>query len=174
MACWESEEIMRQGLLNPARLAALAGACALLSAPGFAQSVTVYGGGKTQTYSDRDRAEPRVISAGQLRERARDQRARRLLTERRILSVIDTRDTVEARALADALLEVYLPRDAGQNERIFTRYGVVPRQTDAFYRSFERVTQEQSTGVRIYRQSIFDDVTTERLQQITDAVTEAE
>lgn len=160
---------MRQTSKNGPRLLALVGTIALLSAPALAQSVTVYGGGKSKTYSSQERTSPRVIAGGENRETAFDKRVQRFATERKVQSILENRDTEEARETSDAMMRIILRgnRDARRNYSRF--YPYYARSTD-FYARLEQTMREQKAGIRVYRQSVLDDVSSEDLQRVAKAM----
>ena len=160
---------MRQTYKNGPRLLALVGTIALLSAPALAQSVTVYGGGKSKVYSSQERTSPRVIAGGENRETSFDKRVQRFATERKVQSILENRDTEEARATSDAMMRIILRgnRDARRN---YSRYYPYYARSADFYARLEQTMREQKAGIRVYRQSVLDDVSSEDLQRVAKAM----
>lgn len=160
---------MRQTFVSGTRLLSLIGAVALLSAPALARDVTVYGGGKSKTYSSQEDGAVRVIAYGQDRETAMDKRVKRFATERKVQSIIQTRDTDEARETSDAMMRIILSgnRDA---RRQYSRYYPYHVRSAEFYAQLERKMSEQKSGVRVYRQSILDKTSDADLKQVSEAM----
>ncbi len=160
---------MRQAFKNGPRLLALVGTIVLLSAPALAQSVTVYGGGKSKTYSSQERTYPRVIAGGENRETAFDKRVQRFAMERKVQSILENRDTEEARETSDAMMRIILRgnRDARKN---YSRYYPYHARSADFYARLEQTMREQKAGIRVYRQSVLDDVSTDDLQRVAKAL----
>ena len=160
---------MRQTHLNGPRLLALAGTLLLLSAPALAESVTVYGGGKSKTYSSQERVSPVIIAGGENRETAFEKRVQRFATERKVQSILEDRDTEEARETSDAMMRVILRgnRDAQKN---YSRYYPYHARSADFYARLEQTMREQKAGIRVYRQSVLDDVSSEDLQRVAKAM----
>ena len=160
---------MRQTYKNGPRLLALAGTLLLLSAPALAESVTVYGGGKSKTYSSQERVSPVIIAGGENRETAFEKRVQRFATERKVQSILEDRDTEEARETSDAMMRVILRgnRDAQKN---YSRYYPYHARSADFYARLEQTMREQKAGIRVYRQSVLDDVSSEDLQRVAKAM----
>ena len=160
---------MRQSFVSGARILTVASALALLSAPALARDVTVYGGGKSKTYTTDEDRSPRVIAWGEERQTAMDRRAKRFVLERKVQSIIETRDTDEARETSDAMLRVILSgnRDA---RRQYSRYYPYHVRSDEFYRLLERKLDERKAGVRVYRQSILDNRSAADLDRVAEAL----
>lgn len=160
---------MRQTHKNGPRLLALAGTLLLLSAPALAESVTVYGGGKSKTYSSQERVSPAIIAGGENRETAFEKRVQRFATERKVQSILEDRDTEEARETSDAMMRVILRgnRDAQNN---YSRYYPYHARSADFYARLEQTMREQKAGIRVYRQSVLDDVSSEDLQRVAKAM----
>lgn len=169
MALLELEEFMRQTFLSGPRLLSLIGAVALLTAPALARDVTVYGGGKSKTYSSQEDGDVRVIAYGKVRETAMDKRVKRFATEREVQSIIQSRDTEEARETSDAMMRIILRgnRDA---RRQYSRYYPYHVRSADFYERLERKMNEQKAGVRVYRQSILDKTSDEDLKRVSEAM----
>ena len=169
MALLELEELMRQTLVSGSRILTLVGALALLSAPALARDVTVYGGGKSKIYKTDDDRGPVVIAYGQERQTRLDRRVKRFALERKIQTIIETRDSEEARETSDAMLRVMLRgnRDArGQYSRYYPYYA---RSAD-FYHRLERKLAERKAGVRVYRQSILDTTADADFERVVEAL----
>lgn len=160
---------MRYTLVSGRRLLPLIGAFALLSAPALARDVTVYGGGKSKTYSSQNERGVRVIAYGQARETAMDKRVKRFATERKVQSIIQSRETDEARETSDAMMRIILRgnRDA---RRQYSRYYPYHVRSADFYERLERKMSEQKAGVRVYRQSILDKTSDADLERVTEAM----
>ena len=160
---------MRQTYKNGPHFLALVGTIALLSAPALAQSVTVYGGSKSKTYSSQERTTPRIIAGGENRETSFDKRVQRFATERKVQSILENRDTEEARATSDAMMRIILRgnRDARRN---YSRYYPYYARSADFYARLEQTMREQKAGIRVYRQSVLDDVSSEDLQRVAKAM----
>lgn len=160
---------MRQAFKNGPRLLALVGTIVLLSAPALAQSVTVYGGGKSKTYSSQERTSPQIIAGGENRETAFDKRVQRFAMERKVQSILENRDTEEARETSDAMMRIILRgnRDARKN---YSRYYPYHARSADFYARLEQTMREQKAGIRVYRQSVLDDVSRDDLQRVAKAL----
>lgn len=168
-ALLELEELMRQTLVSGPRILSLIGAVALLSAPALARDVTVYGGGKSKTYTSQEDDRPRVIAYGQERQTAMDRRVKRFALERKVQSIIQTRDSEESRETSDAMMRVILRgnRDA---RRQYSYYFPYHARSDGFYARLERKLAERQSGVRVYRQSILDKTTDADLDRVAEAL----
>ena len=160
---------MRQTFVSRARLLSLIGAVALLSAPALARDVTVYSGGKSKTYSSQEDGAVRVIAYGQDRETAMDKRVKRFATERKVQSIIQNRDTDEARETSDAMMRIILRGNRDARRQYSKHYPYHVRSAD-FYEQLERKMSEQKAGVRVYRQSILDKTSDEDLKQVSEAM----
>ncbi|MFN3214510.1 MAG: hypothetical protein ACE37M_15505 [Henriciella sp.] len=160
---------MRRNYRNAPRLLAILGTAALLAAPALARDVTVYGGGKSKTYSSQERTSPRVIAGGENRQTAFDKRVQRFATERKVQTILETRDTEEARETSDAMMRLILRgnRDARRN---YSRYYPYYARSADFYARLEQTMREQKAGIRVYRQSVLDDVSSADLQRVADAM----
>lgn len=160
---------MRQAFKNGPRLLAFVGTIVLLSAPALAQSVTVYGGGKSKTYSSQERTSPQIIAGGENRETAFDKRVQRFAMERKVQSILENRDTEEARETSDAMMRIILRgnRDARKN---YSRYYPYHARSADFYARLEQTMREQKAGIRVYRQSVLDDVSRDDLQRVAKAL----
>ena len=172
-ALLELEELMRQTFVSGSRILTIVGALALLSAPALARDVTVYGGGKSKTYkTDEDRG-PRVIAWGEERQTSIDRRVKRFALERKVQSIIETRDSEEARETSDAMMRVILTgnRDA---RRQYSRYYPYHARSDEFYRLLDRRLNERAKGVRVYRQSILDKRADADLERVAKALEETD
>ncbi len=160
---------MRQTFVSGSRLLSLIGAVALLSAPALARDVTVYGGGKSKTYSSQEDSAVRVIAYGEERETAMDKRVKRFATERKVQSIIQNRETDEARETSDAMMRIIL-RGNRDVRRQYSRYYPYHVRSTEFYEQLERKMSEQKAGVRVYRQSILDKTSDEDLKQVSEAM----
>ena len=151
---------MGQYRLKLSHVATLMGAATLLATPALARDVTVYGGGKSKTYSTQERSTPKVIAGGKDRVSVIDRRAERFAMERKIQSILESRDTDEARATSDALMRIIVRgnKDARREYSSYFPYHV--RSAD-FYAQLKQRMREQEAGVRVYRQSVLDDVPSE-------------
>lgn len=169
MALSELEEFMRQISVSGPRILTLMGAFALLAAPALARDVTVYGGGKSKTYNSQERSTPRVIAGGQNRETAVDKRVERFAIERKVQTILEDRDTEEARENSDAMMRIILRgnRDARKN---YSRYYPYHARSAGFYARLEQTMREQKAGIRVYRQSVLDDVSSDDLQRVAKAM----
>ena len=160
---------MRRTYRNAPRLLAILGTAALLTAPALARDVTVYGGGKSKTYSSQERTSPQVIAGGENRQTAFDKRVQRFAIERKVQTILETRDTEEARETSDAMMRLILRgnRDARRN---YSRYYPYYARSADFYARLEQTMREQQAGIRVYRQSVLDDVSSEDLQRVAKAM----
>ena len=169
MALQELEEFMRQTFVSGPRLLSLVGAFALLSAPALARDVTVYGGGKSKTYNAQEDGAVRVIAYGQDRETAMEKRVKRFATERKVQSIIQNRETDEARESSDAMMRIIL-RGNHDARRQYSRYYPYHVRSADFYERLERKMGEQKAGVRVYRQSILDKTSNQDLERVSEAL----
>ena len=160
---------MRQTLISGTRILSLIGAVALLSAPALARDVTVYGGGKSKTYTSQEDDHPRVIAYGQERKSAMDKRVKRFTQERKVQSIIQTRDSEEARETSDAMMRVILRGNRDARRQYSYHYPYHARSAD-FYARLERKLEERKAGVRVYRQSILDKTTDADLDRGAEAL----
>ena len=160
---------MRQTLVSGPRILSLIGAVALLSAPALARDVTVYGGGKSKTYSSQENDGPRVIAYGQERKTAMDKRVKRFTLERKVQSIIQTRDSEEARETSDAMMRVILRGNRDARRQYSYYYPYHARSAD-FYARLERKLEERKAGVRVYRQSILDKTSNADLDRVAEAL----
>lgn len=160
---------MRHTFVSAPRLLSLIGAVALLSAPALARDVTVYGGGKSKTYKAQEDRAPRVIAYGQDRRTATDKRVERFAMERKVQSILQARDTDEARETSDAMMRIIL-RGNQKARRQYSRYYPYHVRSADFYDRLARKMREQKAGVRVYRQSILDDASSEDMARVTDAM----
>ena len=161
---------MPSNFANGPRLLALVGSVALLATPALARDVTVYGGGKAKTYkTDEARSAPAVFEWGRERRTATDRRVERFAMERKVQTILETRDTEENRATSDAMMRIILRgnRDA---RRQYSRYYPYYARSSDFYARLQRAMQEEAAGVKVYRQSILDDVSSEDLQRVAAAM----
>jgi hypothetical protein len=160
---------MRRTYRYAPRLLAILGTAALLTAPALARDVTVYGGGKSKTYSSQERTTPQVIAGGENRQTAFDKRVQRFAIERKVQTILETRDTEEARETSDAMMRLILRgnRDARRN---YSRYYPYHARSADFYARLEQTMREQKAGIRVYRQSVLDDVSSEDLQRVAKAM----
>lgn len=177
MAVEELEEFMRQTYGFSPRILALAGAVALLSAPALARDVTVYGGGKSKTYSSVDREATddtrrvTVIAGGQNRQTVLDRRAERFVMERKVQAILADRDTDEARAASDAMMRIILRGNKNARRQYSSFFPYHVRSAD-FYARLKQRMREQEAGIRVYRQSVLDDVPSEDWQLVAKAMNE--
>lgn len=168
---------MRQICVSSPRLLALVGAFALLSAPALARDVTVYGGGKSKTYSTVDRdAEARpgavkVIAGGQNRQSLYEKRAERFAMERKVQAILANRDSDEARATSDAMMRIILRGNKNARRQYSSFFPYHVRSAD-FYARLQRTMREREAGVRVYRQSVLDDVPSEDWQRVAEAMSD--
>ena len=169
MALLEPEELMRQTLVSGPRILSLIGAVALLSAPALARDVTVYGGGKSKTYTSQETDHPRVIAFGEARATTMEKRVKRFALARKVQSIIQTRDSEDAREASDAMMRVILSgnRDARRQYSYYYTYHV---RTDDFYARLERKLDERNAGVRVYRQSNLDKRSDADLDRVAEAL----
>ena len=171
MAGLELEEFMRLTKVSGSRLLALVGAVSLLSTPALARDVTVYSGGKSRVIETGTERPVQVIAWGQPRETAFERRVERFQLERNVQALLMARDTEEEIAVSDAMLRILARgnRDARRQYSIYFPYHA--RSAD-FYEQLRRVMREQQAGVRVYRQSILDNIASEDLQLVAEALNE--
>ena len=160
---------MGQYRLKRSHVAVLIGAAALLTAPALARDVTVYGGGKAKTYSTQERSAPKVIAGGKDRVTALDRRAERFSMERKIQSILDNRDTEEARATSDAMMRIIV-RGNKDARREYSRYFPYHVRSADFYAQLKQRMRQQEAGIRVYRQSVLDDVPSEDWIRVAKAM----
>ena len=160
---------MPKTLATSSRILALIGGMALLSAPALARDVTVYGGGKSKTYSADEDKGVRVIAYGETLESRQEKRIKRFNTERKVRSIIETRDSEDARETSDAMQRVILSGDRDAL-RTYSSYHPHYALSDSLYNRLDRKAAERKAGVRVYRQSILDKTTNEDLDRIAEAL----
>jgi hypothetical protein len=160
---------MGQYRLKLSHVATMIGATALLSAPALARDVTVYGGGKSKTYSTQERSAPNVIAGGKDRVTSIDRRVDRFAMERNIQSILDKRDTEEARETSDAMMRIIV-RGNKDATREYSRYFPYHVRSADFYAQLKQRMREQEAGVRVYRQSVLDDVPSEDWIRVAKAM----
>lgn len=160
---------MGQYRLKLSHVATMIGATALLSAPALARDVTVYGGGKSKTYSTQERSAPNVIAGGKDRVTSIDRRVDRFALERNIQSILDKRDTEEARETSDAMMRIIV-RGNKDATREYSRYFPYHVRSADFYAQLKQRMREQEAGVRVYRQSVLDDVPSEDWNRVAKAM----
>jgi|GEM_PF-2726976 len=162
---------MRRNTVSGPRLLALIGAVGLLSAPALARDVTVYGGGKSRVVETGTERPVKVIAWGTERKSAYQKRVERFTLERKIQKIIDARDTDEEAALSDAMLRIMV-RGNSDARRQYSKYYPYHYRSTRFYDQLQRAMREQAAGVRVYRQSVLDDVSSEDLQKVAEALNE--
>lgn len=160
---------MGQYRLKLSHVATMIGATALLSAPALARDVTVYGGGKSKTYATQERSAPKVIAGGTDRVTSIDRRTERFAMERNIQSILDKRDTDEARETSDAMMRIIV-RGNKDAKREYSRYFPYHVRSADFYAQLKQRMREQEAGVRVYRQSVLDDVPSEDWIRVAKAM----
>nr|WP_070959768.1 hypothetical protein [Hyphomonas sp. Mor2] len=160
---------MRRIQVSGPRLLALVGAIGLLTAPALARDVTVYGGGKSRVVETGSDGPVKVIAWGEERQSAYQKRVERFVLERKIQKIIDARDTEEEAALSDAMLRIMVRGNKNARGQ-YSRYYPYHYRSANFYQQLERTMREQQAGVRVYRQSILDDVSSEDLQRVAEAL----
>ena len=156
-------------LAKSPHLLALIGSAALLAAPALARDVTVYGGGKSKTYQTEQSRGPLVIAWGEARQTATDRRVTRFAMERKVQTILQTRDTEDARETSDAMMRIIL-RGNKDARRQYSRYFPYYHRSADFYARLQQAMREQAAGVRVYRQSILDDVSSDDLQRVAAAM----
>ncbi len=170
MAGLELEYLMgRTAPIGP-RLLALIGAVGLFSSTAIAD-VTVYSGGKSRVVETGTERPVKVIAWGEPRETAIERRVERFQLERKIQTLIEARDTEEERAVSDAMLRL-MARGNPNTRKQYSKYYPYHYRSAGFYQQIKRAVQEQRAGVRVYRQSILDDVSNEDLQLVAEALNE--
>ncbi|MEO0607713.1 MAG: hypothetical protein AAFY82_05740 [Pseudomonadota bacterium] len=151
-------------------LLALIGAVGLFASTAMAD-VTVYSGGKSRLVETGTERATKVIAWGQPRETTIQRRVERFQLERQIQTIIEARDTEEERAASDAMLRL-MARGNANSRRQYSKFYPYHYRSAGFYQSLRRAMQEQRAGVRVYRQSILDDVPNEDLQLVAKALNE--
>jgi len=164
---------MSRSFASTSRLLALITGAALLSAPAIARDVTVYGGGKSQSYQTGGERPVRVIEYGRERETREQRRVKRFQTERKVRSILDTRDTDEARETSDAMTRIILSghNEARRETSLFYPYYI---RSEAFYDALDRKLDERKSGVRVYRQSVLDKTLDADLDRVAAALNETD
>lgn len=160
---------MRRTKVSAPRLLALVGAVSLLTMPALARDVTVYGGGKSRIVETGTDRPVKVVAWGQARQTAYQKRIERFTLERKIQTILNARDTDEEVALSDAMLRIMV-RGNTDARRQYSQYYPYHYRSAAFYEQLKRAMREQRAGVRVYRQSVLDDVPSEDLQLIAEAL----
>lgn len=160
---------MGQYRLKLSHAAALMGTAILLSSPAVARDVTVYGGGKSKTYAAQERSAPKVIAGGKDRVTVIDRRAERFAIERKIQSILDDRGSDEARETSDAMMRIIV-RGNKDARREYSRYFPYHVRSADFYAQLKQRMREQEAGVRVYRQSVLDDVPSEDWIRVAKAM----
>ena len=163
---------MRKTFVFGPRLLTMIGAMALISAPALARDVTVYGGGKSKTYTTSNAdttSKPSVIAWGERRQTATDRRVERFAMERKVQIILDDRESEDARATSDAMMRIIL-RGNKMARRQYSRHFPYTHRSASFYARLNQAMREQKAGIRVYRQSILDDVSSEDLQRVAEAM----
>lgn len=160
---------MRRTQVSGPRLLALLGAVGLLTAPALARDVTVYGGGQSRVVETGSEGPVKVIAWGEERQSAYQKRVERFVLERKIQKIIDARDTEEEAALSDAMLRIMV-RGNDDARGQYSKYYPYHYRSANFYQQLERTMREQQAGIRVYRQSVLDDVSSEDLQKVAEAL----
>lgn len=160
---------MRRTQVSGPRLLALVGVVGLLTAPALARDVTVYGGGQSRVVETDNEGPVKVIAWGEERQSAYQKRVERFVLERKIQKIIDARDTEEEAALSDAMLRIMV-RGNDDARGQYSKYYPYHYRTANFYQQLERTMREQRAGIRVYRQSVLDDVSSEDLQKVAEAL----
>lgn len=161
---------MRRSAIVGPRLLALIGAVGLVTSTALAD-VTVYSGGKSRVVETGSERPTKVIAWGQPRETAIQRRVERFQLERQIQKIIEARDTEEERAASDAMLRL-MARGNAKTRGQYSKFYPYHYRSAGFYQTIRRAMQEQRAGVRVYRQSILDDVPNEDLQVVAKALNE--
>ncbi len=162
---------MRRTQVSGPRLLALIGAVGLLTAPALARDVTVYGGGKSRIVETGTDRPVKVIAWGTDRQTAYQKRVERFTLERKIQKILEARDTDEEIAVSDAMLRIMVRGNKDARKQYSKYYPYHYRSAD-FYERLTRAMREQRAGVRVYRQSVLDDVTSDDLQLVAEALNE--
>lgn len=160
---------MQRTQVSGLRLLALIGAAGLLSAPALARDVTVYGGGKSRIVETGTDRPVKVIAWGENRQTAYQKRVERFALERKVQKIIDTRDTDDEIALSDAMMRIIVRGNKNARGR-YSKYYPYHYRSAGFYEQLQRAMREQQAGVRVYRQSVLDDVSSEDLQRVAEAL----
>ena len=160
---------MRRTTVSATRLIALVGAVSLLATPALARDVTVYGGGKSRVVETGTERPVKVIAWGKNRQSAYQKRVERFTLERKIQSILNARDTDEEVALSDAMLRIMV-RGNTDARRQYSKYYPYHYRSAAFYEQLKRAMREQRAGVRVYRQSVLDEVSSDDLQLVAEAL----
>ena len=160
---------MRRRIISAPRLIALIGAVGLLAAPALARDVTVYGGGKSRIVETGTDRPVRVIAVGEDRQTVYQKRVERFKLERKVQEILNSRDTDEEVALSNAMLRIMV-RGNTDARRQYSKYYPYHYRSAAFYDKLQRAMREQRAGVRVYRQSILDDVSSDDLQRVAEAL----
>lgn len=159
---------MRRTQVSGPRLLALLGAVGLLTAPALAD-VTVYGGGQSRVVETGGEQPVKVIAWGETRQTAYQKRVDRFVLERKIQTIINARDTEEEAALSDAMLRIMVRGNEDARGQ-YSKYYPYHHRSANFYAQLQRAMREQRAGVRVYRQSVLDDVPSEDLQRVAEAL----
>lgn len=161
---------MRKTAFFGPHMIALIGAAGLFTSTALAD-VTVYSGGKSRTIKTDTDSPVKVIAWGAPRTTTIERRVERFQLERRIQTLLEARDTDEDRAVSDALLRL-MARGNRNARKQYSRYFPYHYRSTDFYVQLSRLVQEKRAGVRVYRQSILDDVTNDDLQLVAEALVE--
>ena len=162
---------MRRTIVSGPRLLALIGAVGLITAPALARDVTVYGGGKSRIVETGTDRPVKVIAWGANRKTAYEKRIERFSLERKIQKILNARDTDEEVALSDAMMRIMV-RGNKDARKQYSQYYPYHYRSAGFYEQLIRAMREQRAGVRVYRQSILDDVPGADLQLVVEALNE--
>lgn len=162
---------MRPSKVTGPRLLALVGVVGLLTAPALARDVTVYGGGKSRVVETGSDRPVKVIAWGTDRQTAYDKRIERFALERKVQKILDARETEEEIAVSDALMRIMV-RGNKDARKQYSKYYPYHYRSVGFYEQLKRAMREQRAGVRVYRQSILDDVSSDDLQRVAEALNE--
>lgn len=162
---------MRPSKVTGPRLLALVGVVGLLTAPALARDVTVYGGGKSRVVETGSDRPVKVIAWGTDRQTAYDKRIERFALERKVQKILDARETEEEIAVSDALMRIMV-RGNKDARKQYSKYYPYHYRSVGFYEQLKRAMREQRAGVRVYRQSILDDVSSDDLRRVAEALNE--
>lgn len=171
----ELEELMRRKPKLGLKIFAMMSGAALMAAPALARDVTVYGGGKSKTYvtqtqdGERISSRPIVIAGGQARLSATEKRVERFSTERKIQTILNDRSSEDAIAASDAMMRIMLRGNKNARRQYSLHFPYYVRSAD-FYARLKQTMREQKAGVRVYRQSVLDDVASEDWQRVAEAM----
>lgn len=160
---------MQRTQVSGLRLLALIGAAGLLTAPALARDVTVYGGGKSRIVETGTDRPVKVVAWGKDRQTVYQKRVERFALERKIQKILDTRDTDEDIALSDAMMRIMV-RGNKDARRQYSKYYPYHYRSAGFYAQLQRAMREQRAGIRVYRQSVLDDVSSDDLQRVAEAL----